>query len=94
MKRILLACGTGVVTSTLATSRLNEAMKERGFDGKYTIAQCKVAEVISKMENFDIIVSTTQAPPNLTKPFINGLPILTGVGVQKVWDQLAELLQE
>ena len=94
MKRILLACGTGVVTSTLAMSRLNEAMKERGLDGKYTVGQCKVAELISKMENFDIIVSTTQAPPNLTKPFINGLPILTGVGVQKVWEELAELLKD
>jgi len=69
-------------------------MKERGLDGKYTVGQCKVAELVSMMENFDIIVSTTQAPANLTKPFINGLPILTGVGVQKVWEQIAELLKD
>ena len=94
IKRILLACGTGVVTSTLATSRLNDAMKERGLEGTYTLGQCKVAELVSMMEGYDIIVSTTQAPANLTKPFINGLPILTGVGVEKVWDELEKFLKE
>ena len=94
MKKILLACGTGVATSTVVNSRLDDAMKKRGLAGTYTAVQCKIAEVAAKSENFDIIISTTRPPPGLTKPFINGLPLLTGVGAEKVWDQVAELIKQ
>lgn len=94
MKKILLACGTGVATSTVVTSRLDEAMKKRGLAGMYSTVQCKIAEVPAKAENFDIIISTTKPPSGLTKPFVNGLPLLTGVGAEKVWDQLAEMIKE
>lgn len=94
MKRILLACGTGVATSTMVNSRLDEAMKKRGLAGKYTTVQCKIAEVASKAENFDLIIATTKPPAGLTKPFIDGLPLLTGVGAEKVWDEIAEHIKD
>jgi PTS system galactitol-specific IIB component len=94
MKKILLACGTGVATSTVVTSRLHAAMKQRGLEGTYIASQCKIAEVPGKAENFDIIISTTAVPAGIKTPVINGLPLLTGVGAEKVYDELAELLKK
>jgi PTS system galactitol-specific IIB component len=94
MKRILLACGTAVATSTVVTSRLNDAMKKRGLAGKYICSQCKIAEIPSKVPNFDILIANAKAPPGVTIPTINGLPLLTGVGAEKVWDEIAELIRQ
>ena len=58
MKRILLCCGTGVATSTVANKKLEEELIKRGFKGDFTITQCKAVEVPSKSPNFDICVST------------------------------------
>ncbi|MDR1929337.1 MAG: PTS sugar transporter subunit IIB [Treponema sp.] len=93
MKRILLACGTAVATSTVVTSRLNDAMKKRGLDGQFICSQCKIAEIPSKVSNFDILIANAKPPPGVTIPVINGLPLLTGVGAEKVWDEIAELIR-
>ena len=92
MKRILLACGMGVATSTVVLNRLKENMAKRGLDGKYTTTQCKIAEVPVKAEGYDLIVATTRVP-DVGVPFINGVPLLTGVGADKVWDQIADAIR-
>jgi len=94
MKKILLACGTAVATSTVVTHRLEEAMKKRGLAGKYTASQCKIAEIHSKVDSFDILITTVKAPPGINIPVINGLPLLTGVGAEKIWDEVAELIKK
>lgn len=91
MKRVILACGMGVATSTVVLNRMKEAMAKRGLDGTYTVLQCKVAEVPAKAEGHDLIVATTRVP-DLGIPFVNGVPLLTGVGAEKVWDEIAEIL--
>jgi PTS system galactitol-specific IIB component len=94
MKKILLACGTAVATSTVVTNRLIDAMKKRGLAGKFTTSQCKIAEILSKVSNFDILIANAKAPAGVNIPVINGLPLLTGVGAEKVWDEIAELIRK
>lgn len=65
---------------------------EAGLDGKYTTTQCKIAEVPVKAEGYDLIVATTRVP-DVGVPFINGVPLLTGVGADKVWDQIADAIR-
>ena len=48
VKNILISCGTGVVTSTLATNRLSKMLDERGYKGLYKTTQYKIAELASK----------------------------------------------
>ena len=92
MKRVILACGMGVATSTVVLNRMKEAMAKRGLEGAYTVLQCKVAEVPAKAEGHDLIISTTRVP-DMGIPFVNGVPLLTGVGAEKVWDEIAEVLR-
>lgn len=92
MAKILVACGTGICTSTMAVDRLKKELNARGKGNNITIVQCKVAEIPSKVNDVDLIVCTTQVSGNISKPVISGLPFLTGVGVDKVIDEVIEKL--
>ncbi len=92
VKNILISCGTGVVTSTLATNRLSKMLDERGYKGLYKTTQYKIAELASKDDGFDVIVHTTQVPSYLKTPCVNALPLVTGVGMDKVADQVIAIL--
>lgn len=53
-----------------------------------TISQGAVADLVSGRANADFIVATTQVPSSVTIPVIQGLPFLTGVGVDAVQQQI------
>lgn len=92
-KRILVACGTGIATSTMVANKIQSELANRGEAIDVVIEQCKVAEVSSMWRNFDLIVSTTQVPSEVQIPIISGLPFLTGVGSDKVIDEIIEKLK-
>ncbi|MCX7614832.1 MAG: PTS sugar transporter subunit IIB [Clostridiales bacterium] len=93
IKEILVSCGTGVVTSTLATNRMSKMLDERGYKGMYKVTQYKIAELASKDDSgFDVIVHTTTVPSFLKTPCVNALPLVTGIGMEKVADEIIAIL--
>jgi len=91
-KKILIACGTGICTSTMAAKKLMAALEKRGKENQVKTSQCKVAELASKANDYDLIISTTQVTGNLKVPVVQGVAFLTGVGVDKVVDEIIEKL--
>ena len=53
MKKILLACGSGICTSTAVHKKVEEMLISKGYAGQFEITQCKVSEAPSKSPNFD-----------------------------------------
>ena len=93
IKEILVSCGTGVVTSTLATNRMSKLLDERGYKGLYKVTQYKIAELASKdSSGFDVIVHTTTVPSFLKTPCVNALPLITGINMGSVADQIIAIL--
>lgn len=92
-KKILVACGTGIATSTMVANKIQNELAKRHENIDIVINQCKVAEVTSLSSNYDLIVSTTQVPSGVETPVISGLPFLTGVGLDKVIDEIIEKLK-
>ena len=90
MKRILVACGTGIATSTVVTLKLKEALKKAGIDAE--VLQCKVSEISSKTGIDLIVTTTTYENPNI--PVFRSLAFLTGVGVDEEIAKIAELLKK
>ena len=58
MKKIMVCCGSSMITSTMAINKLKQAMQDAGIDAKFI--QCKFAEVQGKVkeERPDVIVPT------------------------------------
>ena len=90
MKKILVACGTAIATSTVVAKKLEEKLKARGIDVK--IDQCKASEVGGKASHYDLVVSTTEVDDARGKPLVRTLSFLTGVGVDADVEKIAKLL--
>lgn len=90
VKRILVACGTAIATSTVVAKKLEERLKARGLDVK--IDQCKASEVGGRAEQYDLIVSTTEVDATGGKPHVRTLSFLTGIGIDADVEKIAQLL--
>ncbi len=97
MKKIIVACGAGVVTSTTAINKLNEELGARGYqEGKdYKLIQTSVQAVASMADEADMAITTTQYDNDEIKiPVLNGLPLLTGIGTDAVIDKVEDLIKQ
>lgn len=89
MKKILFVCGTGGITSTVAEKHVIEACKKANVEVK-TI-RCSPNEVNSMLDEIDFIVSTTALGNHYPVPVISGLPLLIGIGKEKVLEEIVEM---
>ena len=76
----------------MANTRLSKMLDAPGYKGLYTTTQYKIAELASKDGMFDVIVYTTTVPSFLTTPRVNALPLVTGIGIEKVADEVIAIL--
>ncbi|WP_182104521.1 PTS sugar transporter subunit IIB [Niallia taxi] len=90
MKKILVACGAGIATSTVVCNRVENLVKENNISAD--VIQCKIAEVASRQGEADLIVSTTILPTTYIIPAIVATAYITGIGMealdQKILDHL------
>ncbi|MEO2660417.1 PTS galactitol transporter subunit IIB, partial [Enterocloster clostridioformis] len=49
MKRILVACGNGIATSTVVATKIREKCEDNGIP--VSVTQCKLLEVESKADD-------------------------------------------
>ncbi|HOB81388.1 MAG TPA: PTS sugar transporter subunit IIB [Peptococcaceae bacterium] len=92
--RIMCVCGTGIATSTVAHDGIEKICKKHGID--FDIIQCKALEVASQVGAFkpDIIISTTPISAKTSVPIVSGIPLLTGVGIEKLEQDVLEVLKD
>ena len=89
MKTLLIVCGAGHATSTIAVAKVQEWLNQN----KYTdvkIYQSKLADELNKIDDYDAVISTTIVADSIKDKVINGLPLLTGVGVDQLYADLKE----
>jgi len=93
-KKILVACGTAIATSTVVAKKIEKICKEQGI--VCTTVQCKATEALSKVKTLkpDVLVSTTQITGDPGIPIINGRSFLTGVKLQETIDELMAILKK
>jgi len=90
-KTILVACGTAIATSTVMSVGIDEALRERGIQAQFR--QCKTAEIRSHLEGVDLIVTTTSVTGDFGVPIIRSLAFLTGIGKDKLIDDIVAVLK-
>lgn len=89
-KRILVACGTAIATSTVVARKLEEELGRRGIDVETT--QCKAVEVPSQVAGHDLVVATTFVSGTGEVPVIQSVSFLTGVGVDEDIERIVAIL--
>lgn len=91
MKKVLVACGGAVATSTVAAGKVRELLKEENIDAE--VEQCRVSELSSKASNVDLIVTTAKVDRDYGVPVIHGIAYISGVGVDKTNQQIIDALK-
>jgi len=92
MKKILIACGAGIATSTVALNKLQDALQEKGLLNKVTLHQTTIAELNNKANDYDLIVTTTNFTKDLNVPIVKGLSFVTNIGKEKTVEEIISKL--
>lgn len=93
MKKLLIICGAGHATSTIAVSKINKWLEAENYTDQVKIYQSKIADELNKMDDYDAVVSTTIVPDSVKDKVINGLGLLTGVGADKIFEDVKTRLE-
>ena len=91
MKKIMVCCGSSMITSTIAINKLKTAMANAGIDVKFI--QCKFAEVQGKVkvERPDVIALKDSLTDSV--PVVRGTCFVTGVGEKEAIDEIIKILR-
>ncbi|MCX8581355.1 MULTISPECIES: PTS sugar transporter subunit IIB [unclassified Gilliamella] len=92
MKNLLIMCGAGHATSTIAVSKVTKWLSDEKLTDQVKIYQSKIADELNKIDSYDVVVSTTIVPDSIKAKVINGLPLLTGVGLNEFFAELKKRL--
>lgn len=88
---VLVACGAGIATSTVVCQKVENLIKDNNINAE--VVQCKIAEVKSKQEGADLIVSTTILPTTYDIPAIIATAYITGIGMDKLDQKILDHLK-
>lgn len=92
MKKIVLACGAGVATSTIVAQKVTALLNESGYEGAYEVVQCAIADAAAQCADADLLISTTVAPAGIACDFVSGVPFITGMGLTDAKRQLLDIM--
>ncbi|SEJ93493.1 PTS system IIB component, Gat family (TC 4.A.5) [Propionispira arboris] len=92
MKRIYVACGSGVATSQTVASKISSMCEDEGLDVAIEAVDIKSLENI--IDQCDIYVSIVSNDANIfDKPTVSGIPFLTGIGMDDEWEKLKSFIE-
>lgn len=85
-------CGTGIATSTVVTGKVRDWLKDNNLEDKVQLFQSKITDELNRLDDYDIVVSTTLVPDNVRDKVIDGVPLLTGFGTEEMYGKILELI--
>lgn len=92
MKTLMVVCGSGIATSTVVEGKIRDFLDSKGVLDQVKMLKGNIAEQINHIDDYDAFVSTTVVPDDVKDKVISGLPILTGVGADKTYDEILDRL--
>lgn len=92
MKKIVIACGTGIATSTMVKDRVETILRKNGVPAK--IIQCTLNEVDGYDGDVDLIITTMKIRKRYKSPSISGSAYLSGINEEEVTQQILDVLKK
>lgn len=94
--KVLTACGSAAASASTAKSKLEQNMPDYGIPKhELNIEIVRLGELESHIESADVAVLMTGSSKDIDTdvPMVKGVPLMTGVGEDEVYEQVAEHLQ-
>lgn len=90
MKRIVVACGSGVATSQTVASKLEKMLKQKNVRAEIDAVDMKALDY--HLKNADAYVSIVKPSKDYGIPVFNGVSFLTGVGMDSELDKIVNFI--
>ena len=94
MKKVVVACGSGIATSTAVEAKVKDLLDSNGLAGQYSIVKCAIGEAPTQCADADLLVATTAAPAGVACPYVSGVPFLTTIGKAAAEQQILEIFKK
>ncbi|PSN06597.1 PTS galactitol transporter subunit IIB [Siccibacter turicensis] len=92
-RKVIVACGGAVATSTLAAQEIQELCDE--YQIALELVQCRVNEIDTYLDGVDLICTTARVDRTFGDvPVVHGMPFVSGVGIEVLRQKILMLLQE
>lgn len=90
-KKVIVACGGAVATSTIAANKVVELGKKNGIE--IEICQVRISEIESNLSGASLIVTTSKVKRDYGVALITGMPFISGIGVEKTEKAILDVLR-
>ncbi|AQS56503.1 MAG: PTS sugar transporter subunit IIB [Novibacillus thermophilus] len=91
-KKVLIACGAGIATSTVVSNAVEEMIKEHNINAD--VHQIKIAEIGAHVDTADVLITTTIVQNDYPFPVINARSFLTGIGLEETKQEILKALKD
>lgn len=95
MNKLIVACGSGVATSTTIAEKIKSMFENDGID--YNVEAVDYKSIMSELQSASIYVFIAQPDQDVLDeasklgiPVFAGIPFLTGMGVDTVYEGIVE----
>ena len=93
MVKLLVMCGTGIATSTIVTGKVKTWLEENNYSSKVKVIQGKIGEELNRIDDYDVVISTTLVPDNIKDRVIMAVPLITGMNTGPVFEEIKEQIE-
>lgn len=90
-KRVIVACGGAVATSSMIAEKLERFCRENGIFVE--IIQCRLSEIASNLYGVDLIVPSARVKRDFGIPLVVGMPFISGIGLDKTKEEILKVLK-
>lgn len=91
-RKVIVACGGAVATSTMAAEEIKDLCEENGITVE--IVQCRVNEIETYMDGVDLICTTAKVDRTFGDiPVVHGMPFVSGVGIDALQAKILTILK-
>jgi galactitol PTS system EIIB component len=91
MAKLIVACGTGIATSTHVVDRIRRELEKNNL--KINIVQCRISEIESMAEVDDIVVASSMVSNTVKAKVFNAVPLLTGISEEVLLKDIMTAIQ-
>lgn len=91
-KKVIVACGGAVATSTLAAEEIKDLCAEHNIP--LELVQCRVNEIETYIDDVDLICTTAKISQTHGEiPIVHGMPFVSGVGIEQLKEKILTILK-
>lgn len=90
MKKVYIACGGAVATSTVVANKVRDLLKENNIEAD--VQQCRISELNSFKDSADLFITTARVTKDYGIPVVHGVSFITGINNEKTKEEILSLL--